>query len=203
MILAKDILFKQHPLFKWFFCLTLSLFIVIATSIKLLLLFAVVLLYLLLYPEIYKFWLNALMRILPLIIAILIFSLLSRNDFYNDLLLIARIAFLLLISVFLIKTSSLTELFAFLPEKMNPFKEFLTATLLFIPIFFESFAQAKKQSNNLSKIITICLEFTHNHIENIRQQIENPDNHIKLQYSWAADITGTVMLMITGFICFY
>jgi len=203
MILAKGLLFKQHPLFKWFFCLTLSLFIVIADPIKLLLLFAVVMLYMMLYPQIYKFWLNALMRILPLIIAILIFSLLSKNDFYSDLLLIARIAFLLLISVFLIKTSFLTELFAFLPEKMKAFKEFLTATLLFIPIFFESFAQAKRQSNNLSKIITLCLELTHNHIESIRQQIENPDDKIIMQYSWNADITGTVMLAITGFICFY
>ncbi|MDP8219818.1 MAG: hypothetical protein P9X26_00605 [Candidatus Stygibacter frigidus] len=143
------------------------------------------------------------MRILPLIIAILIFSLLSRNDFYNDLLLIARIAFLLLISVFLIKTSSISELFAFLPEKMNAFKEFLTATLLFIPIFFESFTQAKKQSNNLSKIITICLELTHSQIENIRQQIENPDDNIKMQYSWSADVMGTVLLIIIGYICFY
>jgi len=203
MSLAGCILFKQHPLFKWLFCLILSLFIVIVAPIKLSLLFAVVMLYMLLYPEIYKFWLNALMRILPLIIAILIFSLLSRNDFYNDLLLIARISFLLLISVFLIKTSSITELFAFLPPQMNAFKEFLTATLLFIPIFFESFSQAKKQSNNLSKIITICLELTHNHIESIRQQIENQDDKVKMQYSWNADIAGAVMLMITGFICFY
>lgn len=203
MILDKGLLFKQHPLFKWLFCLILSLFIVIAAPIKLPLLFAVILLYLLIYPEIYKYWFNALLRVLPLIIAILIFSLISSNDFYSDLLLIVRIAFLLLMSVFLIKTSSITELFSFLPDKMNSFKEFLTATLLFIPIFFESFAQAKKQSNNLSKIITLCLELTHSHIENIRQQIEDTDDKIKTKYSCNADIIGTVMLMITGFICFY
>jgi len=196
------ILFNQHPLFKWLFCLTISLFTILIPITKLPFLAGITILYFLSYPALLRFWLNALLRLLPLFIAILIFSVLSKNDFYADLVLLARIAFLLLLSVFLIKTSTITELFSFIPARFGQINQFLTATLLFIPIFLESFSQAKQQSKKPAEIITLSLELTHNQMDKIRIQI-NSKNKCSTEYNWKADLTGTAILILAGYICFF
>ncbi|MCF7910946.1 MAG: hypothetical protein K9M99_00335 [Candidatus Cloacimonetes bacterium] len=159
-------------------------------------------LYFLSYPLLFKFWYNALLRLLPLFIAILIFSVLSRNNFYDQLLLIARIAFLLLLSVFLINTSTITELFTFLPARFAKINQFLTATLLFIPVFMESYAKARQLAKKPADIIALSLELTHEQIDNIRNQIDNPNQVCPNEYNWKADLIGIMILLINGFLCF-
>ncbi len=198
---ARYILFSQHPLCKWAFCLILSFLILVISRAGLFMLFLVVALYFSLYPDIFIYWLNAILRLLPLFIAILIFSLLSGNNFYHDLILIARIIFLLLLSVFLIKTSSIPELFSFLPEKCSDIRQFLTATLLFIPIFITSFTQARKPGRKMTEIFNETLSVTHDQIDNIRSQINSRTGMTQIKYSWKADLTGFAVLVIAGFIC--
>jgi hypothetical protein len=202
MSFAGRILFAQHPLFKWFFCLTISLFTLLAPVTRLPFLAGITVFYFLSFPIIFKHWLNALRRLLPLFIAILVFSVLSKNDFYADLILLARITFLLLLSIFLIKTSTITELFSFIPARFGPINQFLTATLLFIPIFMDSFAKAKQQTKKPAEIITLSLELTHNQIDKIRDQINNSHKNCSAEYNWKADLTGALILIIAGFICF-
>ncbi len=198
---VRGIFTRQHPVFKWIFCFIISVFIIFFSPVKLVLLFLVVTLYFLFNPEIFIYWLNAILRLLPLFIAILIFSLLSRNSIYQDLILIARIISLLFISVYLIKTSSIPELFSFLPEKCSDIRQFLTATLLFIPLFISSFTQARKPGRTMTEIFNETLSVTHDQIDNIRSQINSRTDIMQIKYSWKADLTGFAVLVIAGFIC--
>jgi hypothetical protein len=174
--------------------------IITASPVKLCLIIPVLALYFLYDKNILLNWFSAISKVLPLIIAILIFSLVSNSDFYSDLMLIARIITLLLLSVFLISTSSVTELFSFLPAKLSGVNQFLTATLLFIPVFMESFAQARKNNIRITNIFTEAIGLAHQEIDMIRQKILTSADVPNISYCWKSDMAGIAIIFICAFI---
>ncbi|MCF7919191.1 MAG: hypothetical protein K9N06_04700 [Candidatus Cloacimonetes bacterium] len=185
----------QHPLLKVIVTLALSIGIIIAQPLQLGGLFLLLLLYFALFPSLILHWLKLLLKLLPLFITICLFGIISGNDFYGVLMLSARLAILLLLSAYLFKTVEIEELAALLPRHKG-FQAYLAATLLFVPLFFAGFQEARRQTNNPATLINLSLELTHAHLEEIREQVYNSKNP-QTGYSYKADATGIGLLIIS------
>lgn len=122
-----------------------------------LIIFSLTLLYLIITPKIYLIWLKTLLKLIPFFISYFIFSIIFRIPFDLQCIVVIRIIFILLLSVYLVSTSSIE---AFLIDStnlsrskfLNDLRFFLVATVYFIPVFINHF---KIASNNNTKIIDI------------------------------------------------
>ncbi|MBC8384784.1 MAG: hypothetical protein H8E57_04620 [Candidatus Cloacimonetes bacterium] len=123
------------------------------------LVFALTLLYLIFYPGIYLNWLTTILKLIPLFISYFVFGVLFRLSFEAQLLVFLRINFLLLLSVYLISTTSVDSLllnsYSFSRNKfISELFFFLLATISFIPILLEQFNESFSKSKNFLQIIT-------------------------------------------------
>ena len=123
------------------------------------LVFALSLLYLIFYPGIYLNWLTTILKLIPLFISYFVFGVLFRLSFEAQLLVFLRINFLILLSVYLISTTSVDSLLinstSFSRYKfISDLFFFLLATISFIPILLEQFNESFSKSKNFLQIIT-------------------------------------------------
>ena len=193
---------RQHTLFKWIFSLFCLVIIIISSPLEFAAISIVMTCYLLFSPQLLLHWMKSIMIIIPLIITMLIFAVFSENNFYYELLVIARIILMLQLSVILIKTSNPTDLFNFLPKSLNKLKIFFTATVLFIPIMVECHKKAANSSNKPLEIFKAALNFTSEKIDFVRKQIEDTRCHPTIEYDWKADLSGFIVLVIISLIYF-
>ncbi len=119
-------------------------------------LFAGSLLYFLPFPKYLKFWLKSTLFLLPFFISYLILGMLFKIDFYEQIQFILKIIFLVLMSVYFIKSIDIDRILTDIKFllKFNPIKKimiFLIALLEITPLFYNSF-QIKKKEAKAGKI---------------------------------------------------
>lgn len=157
-----NLLSLQNPILK----IIISIILIIISSVidldKFLLIFFLTFLYLIPSPIIYFIWLKTLVKIIPFFISLFIFGIIFRISFPDQCFLSARIIYFLLISVYLIETSSIDS---FISWKANfnsgfwlKFKFLLAATIHFIPMLTNKFKVNRKLKKNIIDIIVTSME---------------------------------------------
>ena len=190
----RSLLQNQHPFTKLIISLLLIVFALIASPLPFCCLFFLFLIYLLALPKIIIHWLQLLLRLLPLFITILIFGIIANDNFYDVLLLLARLVLMLMLSAYLFKSSDISQLATILPAHKD-LQTYLQATLLFVPLFFDNFDQARSQTGNLAEIVNLSLKNTHKHIDDIRLKVDNITQK-ETGFDLLADLYGVLLLIL-------
>ncbi len=127
-----------------------------------LIIFFLTLLYLIITPKIYLIWLKTLLKLVPFFISYFIFGIIFRIPFDLQSIVVMRIIFILLLSVYLVSTSSV-ETFLIDSTKLsrskflNDLRFFLVATIYFIPVFIDQFKIASFKKTKIIYIISASL----------------------------------------------
>jgi len=101
-------------------------------------------------------WVRVNVKLLPFFSSLIILTIIFRLDIFEQLMMISKISYLLLLSVYLIKTSDLNDLLHFLGKNNNLDKiiSFLIITINFIPLFYDNFTVIFQKSKNLIDTFT-------------------------------------------------
>jgi hypothetical protein len=205
----KDNIFsRQNPILK----VIISLFLVLISSYisfdKFLIVFAFTFLYMIVSPKIYKNWLITLVKIIPFFISLYIFGLFFKIPFPDQCYLSARIIHLLLISVYLIETTSI-DLFVSGKTGHNSkfwfkFKFFMVATVHFVPILIAKFKDNRKMHKNIIDIIALSLEDCLNEIHEVEETVINKMgmSNVVGEVSLWSDIYLSLLVIIPGLLIF-
>ncbi len=172
-----NIFILQNPILKVFISLILVLISSIINLDKFLIVFAFTFLYMIVSPNIYIIWLRTLIKIVPFFISLFFFGIFFRIPFPDQCYLSTRIIHLLLISVYLIETTSIDS---FISGKANfysgfwlKFKFFLAATIHFIPILTTKFKDNRKTHKNIIDIIVLSMENCFMEIHKVEKSVTN------------------------------
>ncbi len=203
-----NILSRQNPILKVF----ISLFLVLVSSFisidKFLIVFVFTFLYMIVSPNIYKNWLKTLVRIIPFFISLYILGIFLRISFPDQCYLSARIIHLLLISVYLIETTSVDSFVSgetcHNSKSWFKFKFFLAATVHFIPILIVKFKDNRKTHKNIIDIIVLSMEDCLNEIHEVEETIINKVeiNNTERERSLWSDIYLSLLVIIPSFVVF-
>ncbi len=206
MIRKDSILSKQNSILKVFITLILVLISSIISSEKFLIIFAFTIIYMIVSPIIYIYWLKTIVKIIPFFISLFIFGILFQVPFPDQCLLSIRIIHLLLISVYLAETSSIDSFVAGKKNQDSRFwfkcKFFIAATIHFIPILTVKFNDNNKKKKSIIDIIVLSMEDSVNEIHNVEEAIINKlrvDNEVRKVSPWL-DIYLSLLVIIPGFL---
>ena len=206
MIRKDNILSKQNPILKVVASLILVLISSIISLEKFLIIFAFTLLYMIVSPIIYIYWLKTIVKIIPFFISLFIFGILFQISFEDQCFLSLRIIHLLLISVYLAETSSIDSFIAGNNNHDSGFwfkcKFFLAATVQFIPMLTVKFKNNRKNNENIINIIVLSMEDSIKEINNVEKAILNKvriDNEVREVSLWS-DIYLSLLVIIPGFL---
>ncbi len=208
MIRKDNILSRQNPILKVF----ISLFLVLISSYlsfdKFLIVFAFTFLYMIVSPKIYKNWLKTLIRIIPFFISLYILGIFFRIPFPDQCYLSARITHLLLISVYLVETTSI-DLFVSGKTGHNSkfwfkLKFFMVATIHFVPILIAKFKDNRKKHTNISDIIVLSMEDCINEIHQVEETVINKVgiSNVEGEVSLWSDIYLSLLVIIPSLLIF-
>ena len=203
-----NLLSLQNPILKIF----ISIILIIISSVidfdKFLLIFSFTFLYLIPSPVIYFIWLKTLVKIIPFFISLFIFGIIFQISFPDQCFLSARIIYLLLISVYLIETSSIDS---FISWKANfnsgfwlKFKFLFAATIHFIPMLTNKFIVNKKIKKNIIDIIVTSMEDCFKEIHEVEAAIMDKlrINNNSRKISLWANIYLSLLVIVPIFIIF-
>ena len=101
--------------------------------------------------ELFKYWLSVLLKLLPFFSSILFLAILFKLDIIAQLKLIMKISALILLSVYLIKTSTTDDLISMVRENKNfeTLVKYVILTINFIPFFYNNFVENYKIEKNI------------------------------------------------------
>lgn len=157
-----NILSRQDPLLKFFVCSALVISSAVSGFNQLLIIFSFTLLHFLVEPIIFLHWLKLILKILPFFISLFILGILFNVSFIEQCHLSVRILYVLLISVYITRTSSIDAFAGYGILKRSKFIQklffFLAATIYFIPIFVSKFEKNRKMTKNLNDIVINSME---------------------------------------------
>ncbi|MFO7896818.1 MAG: hypothetical protein R6U84_07795 [Candidatus Cloacimonadales bacterium] len=127
------------------------------------LLFGITLFYLCLDLRLYRDWLKLILKLLPFFSSLLFISILLPIDLPQQIILILKISYLLLLSVYITKTSELADLLLYRQKNQLAanFIDFLIITLNFIPIFYKKFSEIYQQRQNLAETFSLAVSQTY------------------------------------------
>ncbi|MCF7859578.1 MAG: energy-coupling factor transporter transmembrane protein EcfT [Candidatus Cloacimonetes bacterium] len=183
MVKSETVLTKQDPTLKVIICLLLVIITSLIDFSLFLVIFGFSLLYFIVQPNIYTFWLTTLLKILPFFISFYVFSILFNLPFPNQLHITLRICYLLLISVFLVNTTAIDSFISSGNKKSTSFAfkfEFLlAATIHFIPIFISKFKQNKASSTDFSDSILRSFDDCVNEIDQVEHLVIDKINTLQ------------------------
>ncbi|MEA2097162.1 MAG: hypothetical protein U9P73_10785 [Candidatus Cloacimonadota bacterium] len=208
MIRKDNILSLQNPILKIFICLVLIIISSIISFDKFLIIFGYTLFYLIISPTIYIIWLKTLMKITPFFISLYIFGILFQISFVDQCFLSARIIHILLISVYLVETSSIDSFISW--NKSNDsefwfkFKFFLVATVHFIPILTIKFKKNRKSHKNIVDIIVLSMEDCLKEIYKVEKTVINEMeiNNEQLKVAFWANFYLLLLVLIPSLFIF-
>jgi len=168
---SKSIFFTQNCILKFVVVLLGTIVSLFIQSSVFQIVFVVTILYFVIYPHLYLIWLKTLLLIIPLFISILLVGILFGTSFPKQILLLERISFILLLSVYLAHTGSLVDILAqFSSWKNKKFffviLYFFVATFSFIPLILQEFRLQSKNSNNF---VNIIVNSYHSTLTNIKE----------------------------------
>lgn len=203
-----NILSQQDPILKVFISIILVIISSIISFDKFLMIFSFTFIYMIFSPIIYFTWLKTLVRIIPFFISLFIFGIIFRIPFPDQCFLSVRIIHLLLISVYLIETSSIDS---FISEKANhnsgiwlKFKFLLAAIIHFIPMLTNKFKDNKKKYKNIIDITVISMEDCFKEIHEVEADVVDRirSNNISREVSFWADIYLFLLVIIPFLLIF-
>jgi hypothetical protein len=101
--------------------------------------------------ELFKYWLSVLLKLLPFFSSILFLAILFKLDIIAQLKLIMKISALILLSVYLIKTSTTDDLISMVGKNKNfeTIVKYVILTINFIPFFYNNFVENYKIEKNI------------------------------------------------------
>ena len=148
---------KQNAILKIIVVL-FGLIISLTVQLKLFLtIFFLTLLYLIISPTVILVWLKTILKLLPFFFSFFLLGIIFNIPFDEQVMVVLRILFILLLSVFLVNTNSIESILACFPKKKenNNFLYFLVATISFVPIFINQFQIEIKKDKNVIHINVI------------------------------------------------
>ena len=208
MIRKDNILSKQNPTLKVFVSIVLVLISSIISRENFLIIFAFTFLYMIVSPIIYIYWLKTIIKIIPFFISLFIFGIIFQISFPDQCFLSLRIIHLLLISVYLVETSSINKFIIGNNNQGSGFwfkcKFFIAATVHFIPILTVKFNNNRKKHKNIIDILVLSMEDSVNEIHSVEKVVFN-----KMKYnvedgklSLGSEVYLSLLVIIPGLLMF-
>ncbi|MCF7792628.1 MAG: hypothetical protein K9N09_00855 [Candidatus Cloacimonetes bacterium] len=202
--MKSPILFRQHALVKLLYVIIQTL-IISFSNINFFIILTVfnLFFFLILQPLIIKNWIFTIIKLLPLYISILVFSLIFTTPFLQQLYLLGRLSLILLLSVFLVNTSTI---YSFVADTvfLNRFRftsdvrYFLVAVIFFIPEMVEQFKQAAGRKLSISGIIGI-FEKSLNSIQKVEEKAEKSIDDEARKFDLISNLTLILMMFLIVF----
>ncbi len=202
MIRKDNILSLQNPIIK----ICVSLILIFISSIisfdRFLIVFTFTLLYMIISPIIYFIWLKTLIKIIPFFISLFVFGIIFQIPFPDQCFLSVRIIHILLVSVYLVETTSFDSFISGNRRKDSEFwykyKFFLAATIHFIPIFTKKFKDNRKSHKNIIEVIVVSMEDCFKEIHEVEETVINQVgiNNVQLNFSFWANIYLSLLMII-------
>ena len=147
---------QQNVILKFF---TILIGIIVSATINIncfIVLFIVSICYFLLERYLFIAWFKLVLKLMPFFTSLLVLGIIFSLSIYDQIFLIIRISYILLLSIYLIKTSSLDQLIS-IQKKHNQTKDivsYLVATLRFIPHFIANFKVMYRAEKNVVEVFT-------------------------------------------------
>ncbi len=166
---------KQNSFLKLLLILFGLIISVLLSFPRFLIMFGFTFLYLIISPKIYLEWLKIFLKLIPFFVSFFIFGLIFKVPFYSQCQASIRILFILLLSVYLIYTSSMESFLANSTQisKDNVFSNitfFIVATVYFIPILNEQFNIAAQKSRNFFQILSDAFTMSFQRINHVEKK---------------------------------
>lgn len=136
------------------------------------LLFSITLLYLSLDFRLFAAWLKLILKLLPFFSSLLLAAIFLPIELSFQIILIAKISYLLLLSIYITKTSQLSDLLVYrkFDSRLANVIDFLLITLNFIPIFYLKFSQIYQQRKNILETFTAAINQTYQQRADVLQK---------------------------------
>jgi len=164
---------KQNSFLKLLLILFGLIISVLISFPGFLIMFGITFLYLIISPKIYLDWFKIFLKMIPFFVSYFIFGMIFNVSFITQSYVSIRIVFMLLLSVYLISTTSMEGFLSNSTRisKNKIFSEivfFIVATVYFIPILSEQYKIAVQKSRNIFQILSDAFTtsfYKINHVE--------------------------------------
>jgi len=164
---------KQNSFLKLILILSGLIISVLISFPGFLIMFGITFLYLIISPKIYLDWFKIFLKMIPFFVSYFIFGMIFNVSFITQSYVSIRIVFMLLLSVYLISTTSMEGFLSNSTRisKNKIFSEivfFIVATVYFIPILSEQYKIAVQKSRNIFQILSDAFTLSFykiNHVE--------------------------------------
>ena len=166
---------KQNFILKCFFILSGILFSLTLNLREFYIIFLLTLIYFIFSPKIYLLWLKTILKLIPFFISLFIFGFILNLSYPKQIILFSRILYILLLSIYLISTTSLENI----KPKSKHIKNnqiiteiffFIAATISFIPIFLQQYKIASVKEKNFFNIISEAVVLSKNKISEVEKE---------------------------------
>lgn len=121
-------------------------------------------LYFMIEPKIFVHWFNLILKLFPFFSSLILLSIIFRSDFFDQMILISRIIYILLLSVYLVKSSSMDKLFMISHNSKfkysKIFVSYIVATISFIPYFLQNYKIAYQSEENVVEAFVKAVDKT-------------------------------------------
>ncbi|NQV17302.1 MAG: hypothetical protein HQ534_01990 [Armatimonadetes bacterium] len=138
--------------------------------------FGITFLYLIISPKIYLDWFKIFLKIIPFFVSYFIFGMIFNVSFITQSFVSIRIMFMLLLSVYLISTTSMEGFLSnsTLISKNKIFSEiafFIVATVYFIPILSKQYKISAQKSRNIFQILPDAFTMSFQKISHVEKTV--------------------------------
>jgi hypothetical protein len=166
---------KQNFILKCFFILSGILFSLTLNLREFYFIFLLTLIYFIFSPKIYLLWLKTILKLIPFFISLFVFGFILNLSYPKQIILSSRILYILLLSIYLISTTSLENI----KPKSKHIKNnqiiteiffFIAATISFIPIFLQQYKIASVKEKNFFNIISEAVVLSKNKISEVEKE---------------------------------
>jgi hypothetical protein len=204
----QDFFARQNSLVKLFFVVCTTIIVALAPPNKLIILFLVQTLFFLIEYKTILRWLLITIKLLPFFISILIISLVFDTPFDEQLILVGRIAFILMLSTYLISTSSID---IFLADTgrwsrhrfVNELRLFFVSTMFFIPMFLKLFEEKKSNFRNGFSILPEIIQESFRQIKTVEEKAVNSLHTSDRNFDLSSNLLLFLMIVLNSAILFY
>lgn len=163
---------RQNTFLKFFIVLCGITCSAVLDLTHFIIIFFATVLYMVVCPGIYIVFLKTLLKLLPFFISFFIFGIIFKIAFDEHCIVAARIIYILLLSVYIVNTSSTEDFLAdssWLPKNtfIENIKFFIVATIHFIPVFVKQYKTASKRSGKIFNIINESFNLSIDEIKSV------------------------------------
>ena len=199
---------RQNSLLKLLYVLITALTTAFIPINKFLILTIIQLLYFMLNYKIIFRWLTIMLRLLPFFTSLLAISIIFATPFNLQLILAARISFILLLSVFLLISGNIDSFISDTStwskyRLLNDLRLFLISTMYFIPIFVQLFNEKKRNSRINFTILPEIIQDSFSKIREVEEKAVARLDNSKRKFDLTANLSLILLIVINTILFFY